>query len=221
MARGGCGILSCKKQYTGWFNVYGVIQPLFIDIDEHWAEVTTNRMNGLGIIEGYPGEGLVRTARLDRNITRAEFISLLFRLLNINPDNLILETYDYDETHAILEEYFENFAEIPKWVVEVLAASTKAGLVDASEGVFLANEPITRLEAAVMVSKAFKILEQYQPIDLTQFKDAKDIPDWAQASLAEDVIEGYPDSTFRPDNFITRAEALTVLMRLFIIGMGL
>ena len=41
--------------YSGWFNVFGVIQPSFNDlILGHWAEPVTNRMNGLGIIEGYP-----------------------------------------------------------------------------------------------------------------------------------------------------------------------
>lgn len=207
--------------YTGWFNVFGVIQPNFIDVLDHWAEPIANRMNGLGILEGYPGDGLIRTAQLDQDITRTEFTALIYRLLNIIPDRHLLETYTLEEARIVLSEYYGDAGDIPDWVAGVVASATKAGLVEPREGKFLANEPITREEAAVMVSKAFKMLEKYQPIDLTKFADAEDISDWAKAALADNAIQGYPDNTFRPNDFITRAEALTVLKRLFINGMGL
>ncbi|MDD3853427.1 MAG: hypothetical protein PHD40_07210 [Syntrophomonadaceae bacterium] len=40
--------------YSGWFVVMGCIQPNFTDIGGHWAEKIANRMNGLGLLEGYP-----------------------------------------------------------------------------------------------------------------------------------------------------------------------
>ena len=40
-------------------------------------------------------------------------------------------------------------------------------------------------EAAVVVSNFLKRLPNYQPADLAQFKDAADIPDWAQAGIAD------------------------------------
>ena len=81
-------------------------------------------------------------------------------------------------------------------------------------------KPITRVEAAVMASKALALFKEHQPLDLSVFNDAKDIPDWSRNSLAKGVIAGYPDGTFRPDEFLTRAEALTVLKRVFINGLG-
>ncbi|MHB8984211.1 MAG: hypothetical protein ACYC4E_02525 [Carboxydocellales bacterium] len=74
--------------YVGWFRVYGVVQPEFTDVNAHWAEPVANRMNGLGMLEGYPGAtgGLVRTAKLENSVTRAEFTVFLYRLLNIDPD---------------------------------------------------------------------------------------------------------------------------------------
>ena len=207
--------------YKGWFNVFGVLQPSFIDVEGHWAEDISNRMNGLGILEGYPGEGLKRPALLDQHITRAEFVTLLYRLLNINPDIPILEAYELEIARAILKEHFIDAENIPEWAATMIASAGKAGLIVAREGRFDANEKITRLEAAIMVSNAFKLLSKHQPVDLSKFKDAQDIPDWAKAALSEKVLEGYPDSSLRPDDFMTRAEALTVLKRLFINGMGL
>lgn len=207
--------------YKGWFNVFGVLQPSFIDVDGHWAEEASNRMNGLGILEGYPGDGLERPAILDQHIKRAEFVTLLYRLLNINADIPILETYELETAKSLLKELYIDAANIPEWAATMIASAGKAGLIVDREGRFDANEEVTRLEAAIMVSNAFKLLSKHQPVDLTKFKDAQDIPDWAKAALSENVLEGYPDSTLRPEDFMSRAEALTVLKRLFINGMGL
>lgn len=199
-------------EYTGWFNVFGVIQPVFTDVLDHWAEPIVNRMNGLGIFEGYPEEGLIRTAQLDQDITRTEFATLIFRLLNINPDNILLEAFTLEEAKTILIEHYGDAGEIPDWVAGVIVSTTKAGLIEPREGNFLPNEPITREEAAVMVSKAFSIIEKHQSIDLEKFIDVEELPDWAKAALANEAVGC---------DFITRAEALTVLKRLFINGMGL
>ncbi|MDA8233651.1 MAG: choice-of-anchor L domain-containing protein, partial [Clostridia bacterium] len=95
--------------YKGWFKVFGVIEPSFTDIQGHWAQQVTNRMNGLGMIEGYPGSNgdLVRPARLDQSVTRTEFVMFLTRLLNINPDEPILVSLTKDQAEAILREKFK------------------------------------------------------------------------------------------------------------------
>jgi len=132
----------------------------------------------------------------------------------------MLDNYSLVEAQQLLPEHFQD-AEIPDWIACQLTSMVKANLIDTREGNFEPNASITRLEAAVMTSKAMQLLTRYKPLDLSKFEDAEDIPDWAKAVLAENVIEGYPDNFFRPDNFITRAEALTVLKRLFVNGMGL
>lgn len=208
--------------YVGWFNVFGVIQPSFNDlILGHWAEPVTNRMNGLGIIEGYPGDGLIRPAQLEQNITRAEFTTLVYRLLNINPDRQILEAYNLEEANKILAENYEDVAVIPDWAKVVIASATKAGLVEARGGKFLGNEPITRLEAGKMMKKAVEIIKEYQTIDLTGFITEPEVPNWVKIAVSNNVIGQYSGDLFGPDKFITRAEALSILKRLFIIEMGL
>ena len=208
--------------YSGWFNVFGVIQPNFNDlILGHWAEPVTNRMNGLGIIEGYPGDGLIRPAQLEQNITRTEFTTLIYRLLNINPDRQILESFSQDEAKIILAEKYLDATDIPDWVAGVIASTTKAGLVETKDGKFSGNEPITRLEAAQIIRKAVEILKEYQTVDLTDFITDQEVPNWVKLAVSEKVIGSYSTSIFGSDEFITRAEALAVLKRLFIIEMGL
>lgn len=55
--------------------------------------------------------------------------------------------------------------------------------------------------------------EELQPLNLTDIENH-----WAQEAMqqlsARGIISGYPDGTFRPDNPITRAEFLVMLMRL-------
>ena len=127
-------------EYQGWFNVFGIIEPKFLDVNDHWAEPVVNRMNGLGIVEGYPEDGLLRYIKLDQNITRAEFTSLLYRILNINPDRPILEKYTLQEARNILAEYYLDAGEIPEWVVSDVAALTKEGLTASGNQQFIANE---------------------------------------------------------------------------------
>lgn len=50
-----------------------------------------------------------------------------------------------------------------------------------------------------------------------EFKDADDIPRWAEDSIEavrdESIMTGYGDGTFRPDDSINRAQALTIIFR--------
>lgn len=209
--------------YTGWFIVFGVVQPVFTDTQGHWAEQVTDRMNGLGIIEGYPNKnsGLVREARLEQFVSRAEFTAFVTRLLNIYSDQPLLAAVTKEEAQKMLPTQFKDAAAIPGWADNSVAAAANGGLVDSRDGSFVANSPITRIEAAVMVSKALKKSPGYQAQDMAKYLDAADIPQWAQAAVAEGVIVGYPDGNLKPNEYISRSEALSVLHRLFVKGMGL
>jgi hypothetical protein len=66
--------------YNGWFTVFGVVQPFFTDISPgHEGEQIINRMNGLGIVEGYmvPDGSLNRPVREDQSVTRMEYAMFL------------------------------------------------------------------------------------------------------------------------------------------------
>ena len=75
------------------------------------------------------------------------------------------------------------------------------------------NEFVTRSELIVLAARAFSLGEANA--DDLLFEDKALIPGWAAGSVAEAVrlgiISGYEDNTFRPGNYVTRAEAAKII----------
>jgi hypothetical protein len=209
-------------KYKGWFVVFGVIQPEFSEIQKSWAEQIINRMNGLGMVEGYPSEdkSMLRTVLPEREVSHAEFTMLISRLLNIDIDEPRLPLISEEESRILLNASYTDGDKIPGWVLQAAGTLCKEKILPTSSQEFKANTAITRIEAAVMISKALNLLTKGQEADLSKFSDDNEIPDWAKGELVEGAMLGYPDGTFGPNGHLTRAEALTLLHRLFVEGLG-
>lgn len=207
--------------YAGWFVVFGVVQPHFSDLNNTWEEKLINRMNGLGLIEGYAVTGSeLRIAKPDQKVTRAEFTMFVARIMNMNPDKVFLPAIPESEVESILSQGYADGAEITPWARAAIAKATKAGLVPFEGSSFKPNEPITRIEAGAMVSRALKKFKDFKTVDLSSFKDYGDIPQWAAGEIVENALEGYTNNTLKPNEDITRAESLAMLLRLFVKGLG-
>ena len=214
--------------YSGWFVVFGCIQPYFTDIIPGWAwaEPTANRMNGLGLLDGYPNpddhDSLVRPAGLGRTITRAELSTVVARILGLAPgETHLYPTLVYlsdTENDAILQANYTDASQIPNWSKPFIAAMTEAGLVRGKQPEgdhFAPYDAMTRIEAAVLISDALRDVPGFdEPADLTVFTDADQVPSWAVGQVAKGTVSGYTDGTLRPNNPINRAEAMTLLLRL-------
>ena len=209
--------------YEGWFVVMGCIQPTFIDIGGHWADKITNRVNGLGLLEGYPDptnpSSLTRTADLERIIIRSELTTTVAKILGLAPGDTHLYptiTYMTDwENDQVLQSKYTDAAQIPEWARPYIAGMTKAGLVSGKGNRFAPNDQLTRIEAAVIISNALRDVPGFgTPADLTVYTDSAQIPEWAIGKVAQGTIGGYPDGTLRPNQPIKRGEALTLLLTL-------
>ncbi|WP_165847819.1 S-layer homology domain-containing protein [Ammonifex thiophilus] len=206
--------------YSGWVAVFAVRQPKFTDVAGHWAEPVINRANGLALVEGYPNpenpSSLERPCRPDAPVTRAEFVAVLTRALGLLPEGeQKLYRVVTRPTPEEKERALAGMKGVPGWASDAVAAALLSGLASGrAPGDFAGDEAITRAEAAVMVSNFLKKLPDYSPADLSRFKDARDVPEWARAAVAEGVLSGYPDGTLKPGATITRAESLAVLLRL-------
>ena len=75
------------------------------------------------------------------------------------------------------------------------------------------QDPITRAEAAAMISRSLKLSAADKEIK-AEFSDKDKIPQWAAAYidklLEKKLMQGYSNGTFRPDRVLTRAEAAKI-----------
>lgn len=176
--------------------------PIFTDIDTHWAKDTIKEMAMLEIINGFEENGK-KLFKPDSNITRIQFCSVVAKSLGIEGDS--------DTTN------FADNDKIQPWALPYVNAMVKYGYMTgkSDDDVTLYFDPensITRCEAFAVISR---ILGETTDGKIN-FEDKDTIPQWAKTGIitliSRGVINGYEDNTIRPNNTITRAEA-AVLVR--------
>ena len=175
--------LYAQWRYTGGG---GDVEPPVLDTENHY-----------GYIVGYD-DGTVRP---NGKITRAEVATIFFRLLtDESRDAYWCQTNDFSDVSA--SDWFNN----------AISTLTNAGILDGYEdGTFRPNGNITRAEFATIAVRFFDLT--YEGEDL--FPDISDhwARDYINQAAAAGFVNGYEDGTFRPNNAITRAEAVTLVNR--------
>ena len=172
-----------KTVYAGW-KATGV--PDMLNGDDHDAYVI-----------GYP-DGNVHP---QGNISRAETATIFFRLLKA----------DTRDGNLTAENVFADVAN-GKWFNKSVSTMAKLGIVKGrSAESFAPDAPITRAEFAAICARF-----NTKPTNTSNsFSDISG--HWAETEIERAVafgwIAGYPDGTFRPDTYITRAEAMTMINR--------
>ena len=95
------------------------------------------------------------------------------------------------------------------WARGYLNFALEAGMLERGEITDL-DINMSRILTAKVTARALGATRQ----DLTQkFTDTND--DFAHALSEIGIIGGYPDGTFRPEGFLTRAELLTIVSRIY------
>jgi hypothetical protein len=112
---------------------------------------------------------------------------------------------------------FTDTAKIGAWAQKSFAQALYAGIISGYEdGSFRPDAEITRPEMAMMISKALG--QSGGAATATGFADDKDIPDWAKGAVAAmnklGIIEGKGTNQFAPGDKTTRAEVVTVLLKM-------
>lgn len=168
--------------------------PDITDITGHWAESGIRKAFGLGFVNGY----LDKTFRPERQITRAEFLTMLVKALGMTTPKAI------------------SWADVDQhWAKEQIQIAAQNGIVEGLGGnLFGPDQAITREQMTVMLARAMRISTATQK---SSFRDGKDISAWAlndiDAATQWKLIQGYEDSTFRPQGSATRAEAVEIIIR--------
>ena len=160
--------------------------PTGLNGDDHYAYIV-----------GYPDS----TVRPQDGITRAEVATIFFRLLT-------------DETRNANSTKTNSYSDVAEgaWYNHAVSTLSAMGIVKGdSQGKFNPNAPITRAEFAAIAAR-------FDDKANTTAVDFSDIAShWAKNEISAAAnngwINGYTDGTFRPNNKITRAEAMTLVNR--------
>ncbi|WP_260405617.1 S-layer homology domain-containing protein [Paenibacillus sp. 598K] len=173
---------------------------VFTDLDGHWAKQEIERAAGLGFVNGYP-DG---TFRPQNAVTRAEFIAMIARAMELPPSGVAAT--DFADQEAI-----------PDWAKPSIAEAQAAGVITGYEdGTFRPHSLINRTEMVAMVVRALDLTldEGAQP----SFADTDSIGAWAQpyvAAAAEaGLVNGRGNNQFVPAANTTRAEAVVLILRM-------
>ena len=160
--------------------------PTGLNGDDHFAYIV-----------GYP-DGNVKPGG---NITRAEVATIFFRLL----------TEDVRTANSTQSNSLSDVSR-GQWFNHAISTLSSMGIVKGNpDGTFDPDAPITRAEFAAIAAR----FDDKNTNNTSNFSDIAS--HWAKDEIGvaanKGWINGYPDSTFRPDQYITRAEAVTLVNR--------
>ncbi len=185
----------------------GNVDAPFPDIMDHWAKNYIIKAFAKKIVAGYPDD----TFKPERFVTRAEFIHMLMKA--VEQDEKMIE--EAGETPSTL--IFKDVAEIGNWARKSIALAVQAGVVQGyPDGTLRPNAAISRIEMAMMLAKAMKL--SVTDSIKTSFSDDHEIPDWVKGEVADlhklGLLHGKSNNRFVPNAETTRAEAVTVFIRM-------
>jgi hypothetical protein len=190
---------------TKSFSVYMIKENIitFSDVSNgFWGKEPIEILASKGIINGKDSKD---TYKPEDTVTRAEFAKLITSMLNI-----------VDETSTSQFNDVKN----DMWSYKYVASAVKAGIIKGyDDGTFRPDENITRQDMAVIIGRALQLKGTINSPDIS-LSDKGDIADYAinyiNELLNNEVFSGYPDSSFKPLNNATRAEAATIIYKLYI-----
>ena len=160
--------------------------PTGLNGDDHFAYIV-----------GYP-DGNVKPGS---SITRAEVATIFFRLLSED-----VRTANSTQSNSLSD------VSRGQWFNHAISTLSSMGIVKGNpDGTFDPDAPITRAEFAAIAAR----FDDKNTNTTSNFSDIAS--HWAKDEIGvaanKGWINGYPDSTFRPDQYITRAEAMTLVNR--------
>lgn len=172
--------------YTPYVPVVPPKTPDKLNADDHFAYVI-----------GYPDGGVHPHA----TITRAETATIFFRLLT-------------EKTRKDNHTKYHSFRDVPQgaWYNAAVATMAKLKIITGyPDGTFQPDAPVTRAEFAAIAAR----FDEKSARTTASFRDI--YGHWAERYISRSAelgwIRGYTDNTFRPDQSITRAEAMALINR--------
>ncbi|ABR48359.1 S-layer domain protein [Alkaliphilus metalliredigens QYMF] len=183
----------------------------FKDTISHWSrDYIIWGTRDVQLLTGYEN----RTFQPDNNISRAEFMTLLNKLLEEQQLNGEQHTSNQLKYGDLTEDFwgYDHIASLSNYINYHSKAKLKLGSIF-TEAELKLNEPITRYEAALLIRNlvdgSFESDSTFYRDLSTRFKYYNEIMELSYAG----IISGYEDGTFRPFRNMTRAESVATIKK--------
>ncbi|HVI41689.1 MAG TPA: S-layer homology domain-containing protein [Anaerovoracaceae bacterium] len=178
----------------------------FKDMKGHWGTQSVEKMQTLGILDGY-ADG---TFQPDRTLTQGELAVIIARILEVRQD----KDQDLEDDDATVEED-GDLSDVPAWAKDAVSEGFQKHYLNMKR--FHSHVQCDRLTAVVAIAKALD-LEPVTDFTNNPFKDRKLINDedygYLLALYEAGYINGYPDGNFNPNSFLSRAQIASIIDKL-------
>jgi hypothetical protein len=185
-------------------------RTVFYDTFNHWAESDINfASNTINVFKGY-GDF---TFRPENDITRAEFITILSR--TAYKYNLMKEIYTGDLSYRDMSMKHWSYTFIIS--MNEYLKTNKFTLQDIFPGSnFYPDRAITREESAALIAAFCKDAIYDNPLRFSDVTTGNKYYNEIQRLCNSGILVGYEDNTFRGNTNITRAEAASLIKRIYL-----
>lgn len=162
-------------------------------------------LTAIGAVDGrLIGDGIYFCP--DETVTRAEFVTMAMKCAGMEKDG------------SLTSVYFDDADEIPAPMLPYIATAARAGIItgyfDGEELLFSPNSPITKYEAAMIMSALY---DGEANATLPVFKDADTYPVWATEAIATMCSLGIFDSAaelIEADSAMTKRDCVSALYKM-------
>ena len=183
-------------------DTFEILEAYQNELKDHWGKNEITELIQKNILQGIDDT----TLGLENKINRSQFITLMVRILGLEPG-----------------EYQNTFTDISvdDWYAGYIQAAYDAGIADGvGDGKFSPLAYITREQMAKLIVLAYEyaVKAQIEDEEAELFADNKSISEWALPYVKKAKIKGLllgnTDGEFLPINNASRAEAAVTIYRL-------
>ena len=167
---------------------------MFPDVpNSHWASCDIDKLAMNDVVVGYP-DGLFKP---NRNISRAEFATMLVKGFNLDTDNMGRQNI---------------FTDVPRsnWANAAITKAVNEDLLKGyPNGQFKPNHHVTRAEALTSIAKGMTCDIDSTKADaiLSKYTDGSTVPSWARIPVAKSLENGALKDSPNPNMIMPNKDA--------------
>ncbi|GAB7388936.1 hypothetical protein BSNK01_27740 [Bacillaceae bacterium] len=179
----------------------------FDDLNGHWGEKEILELARKGIAKGADGNHFLP----NEPMTRAQFVAMLHRALGISIKHVTAPNIRKYFTDVQNDDFYANY----------LYDLASLGIVS-ERGTFRGDDPLTREEAAQLLVNGYIYKKNLASSNVKgspiPYADQNEIAPMyrkaVQYAVKLNLLEGFPDDTFKPKRSLTRAQGAMAIYRL-------